>query len=292
MVRLQRDSRGNIRETIVAKHLGRPHGLAFFNGDLYVSRSGQHGRAESGVMRWVNTGAVTLLRDLNGDGVADYYDDIVSGLPGAQGPDPLHQNNGIAFSPDGFLYTTVGIPVDRGPAVSELEGTIIRCRADGSEMCVFARGFRNPFDVVIGPDGQVFATDNDANDRRSGDELNHIIENGHYGFPYADGASPHPEGAIEPIAVLKRGTLQGLAYVPSTSAASDLRNCLLVVSYENGEMFRVTLSQRNGTYTAELEFFARLTGAVDVEVDQNGAIYVSCFHTRKIFRLTRRGQRS
>lgn len=202
---------GAVRETQIATNLNRVHGLAFHGNDLYVSRSGQHTRARNGTLTEVNTGTVTLLRDLDGDGIMDYYHDLFDDLPGAQGPDQLHQNNGIAFDPAGYLYVTVGVHSDRAPAVGPFEGTILRCRADGSERTVFARGLRNPFDLAFGPDGELFCTDNDASDRQSGDELNHIVEGRHYGFPYADGTMKHPAGTTSPILVAKKGTLQGLA---------------------------------------------------------------------------------
>jgi len=284
VAKLQTDAAGRIDEIRVAPNLTRPHGLAFYDGDLYVSRSGQYAKAVSGTMTWINTGAVTRLRDLDGDGEMDFYEDVLSDLPGAQGPDPLHQNNGIAFSPDGLLYTTVGAHSDRAPAMGKYEGTILRSRADGSELTAFAEGFRNPFDVVVGPNGQLFSTDNDANDRRSGDELNHVVEGAHYGFPYADGSTQHPEGTVAPLMVTN-GSLQGITYANSLRLPEELRDCLYAVGYENGEILRIRLSRTGDTYAAHSSLFARIPGAVDICVDQDGTFYVSCFHNQTIYRL-------
>jgi glucose/arabinose dehydrogenase len=253
-----------------------------------VSRSGQYAKAISGTMTWINTGAVTRLRDLDGDGVMDFYEDVLSDLPGAQGPDPLHQNNGIAFSSDGLLYTTVGAHSDRAPAVGKHEGTILRSRADGSELTVFAEGFRNPFDIVVGPDAQLFSTDNDANDRRSGDELNHVVAGAHYGFPYADGSTEHPQGTVAPLMVTN-GSLQGITYASSPRLPEELRDCLYAVSYENGEIFRIRLTRTGDAYTAQSTLFARIPGAVDICVDRDGTFYISCFHSQTIYRLTYQG---
>lgn len=276
---------GAIVETQIARSLGRPHGLAFYQGDLYVSRCGQYVRADKGTLVGVNTGAVTLLKDLDGDGIMDYYDDIITDLPGAQAPDPLHQNNGIAFSDAGDLYITAGAHADRAPTVHSFEGTILRARADGSNLAVFARGLRNPFDIAIGPDGQVFCTDNDASDRRNGDELNHLIEGGHYGFPYADGKAEHPVGSIAPLAVMQSGTFEGLAYTNSPQLPEEYRNCLYIVGYGNGDVYRMRLTPQGSTYQADVKLFARVPGALDIAIDPNGTFYVSCFHTKKIYRL-------
>ncbi|MGH9673842.1 MAG: hypothetical protein ACRD44_11735, partial [Bryobacteraceae bacterium] len=129
---------GRSTETQVASNLKRVHGLAFHNGDLYVSRSGTHSRAQFGKMKDAKTGAVTLLRDLDGDGVMDYYHDVIEGLPGAQMPDEVHQNNGIVFGPDGSLFVTVGSNANKAAVIDEHEGTILKARADGSALRVFA----------------------------------------------------------------------------------------------------------------------------------------------------------
>lgn len=280
---------GTLTETQVARNLNRPFGIAFHDGDLYVSRSGQHSRANHGTLVETNTGAVTLLRDLDGDGIMDYYHDVLSDLPGAQGPDPLHQNNGITFGADGSLYVTVGSHGDRIPAVGPYDGTIIRSRPDGSQTTVFARGFRNPFSVAIGPNGELFCTDNDASDRRNGDELNHVLEGEHYGFPYADGRAEHPSGAVPPLFTVKDGTLQGIAFATSSQLPDDCRNCLYVVNYPNGEIYRIRLTAENGSYRAESSLFARVPQALDIAVDANGTFYISCFESKKIYRLTFRG---
>ena len=280
---------GAMTEVEIAHNLNRPHGLAFYDGDLYVSRSGHYTRAKFGKLTETNTGAVTLLRDTDGDGVMDYYHDVVADLPGAQGPDELHQNNGITFGPKGYMYCTVGAHSDIGPVVGPLEGTIVRSRPDGSNMAVFARGFRNPFDVAIGPRGELFCTDNDPSERRSGDELNHVVKDGHYGFPYADGALPHPDGTTGPLLVHKDGTLQGLAYTNSPGLPEKYRDCLYAASYQNGEIFRIVLHRDGKTFRAESTIFARIPGALDIAIDQAGTFYVSCVHTRKIYRLRYRG---
>lgn len=290
VVRFAPDSRtGTVMETVIAENLNRPFGLAFHEGDLYVSRTGHYLRARHGTVTETNTGAVTLLRDTNGDGLMDYYHDVVTELPGAQGPDPLHQNNGITFGPDGFLYVTVGAHSDRTPPTGAYEGTILRSRPDGSELGVFARGFRNPFDVAFGPGADLFCTDNDSSSTGYGDELNHVVEDQHYGFPYDEGKDRHPQGTIEPLLVEKKGTLQGIAYTTSERLPEEYRDCLYVANYASGEIYRVRLTLENGRYRAERTLFARIPEALDIAIDPDGTIYVSCYGSKIIYRLTYKG---
>ena len=93
------DGSGKVRAVTVAPYLNRPFGLAFHEGDLYVSRAGQQSRAVDGRIVEEPAGSITRLSDLDGDGKYDYYDDVIVDLPGAQLPDGLHQNNGIAWRP-------------------------------------------------------------------------------------------------------------------------------------------------------------------------------------------------
>ena len=289
VAKLSRSPAGVVSELIIARNLGRPHGLAFHDGELYVSRCGQYVKAESGALIGINTGAVTWLRDVDGDGMMDYFSDILADLPGAQGPDPLHQNNGITFAANGDLYVTVGAHADRAPSTSPLEGTIVRVPFGSTTTEVFARGMRNPFDVAIGPNGELFGTDNDASDRRNGDEVNHIRKNGHYGHPYADGSKSHPEGTVPPLAVTKSGTFEGLAYTESESLPEEYRNCLYAVSYGNGEIIRIQLKKTGDTYQATTDVFARIPNALDIAIDDNGVFYISCFADKKVYRLRYRG---
>ena len=285
VMRLARDAAtGTIRETKVAD-LYRPMGLAWYGDDLFVSHAGTFVEANRGELKHVPTGAVTLLRDLDGDGVADYFHDVLPGLPGVWAPGDLHQNNGIAFDAEGYLYATVGVHGDRSPPLTDEEGTIVRCRSDGTERSVFARGFRNPFDLAFGPGGALFSTDNDANDLGAGDELNHVVAGGHYGYPYADGLTEHPAGTIPPLRVTTEGSYEGLAWTDAEALPAGYRNSLYVVHYGADELLQVSLEAAGDTYRASATVFAKVPGALDVTIDPQGVFYVSSFHRRCIYRI-------
>lgn len=73
-------------------------------------------------------------------------------------------------------------------------GTILRMNLDGSGLEVYAWGLRNPYGVLWGPDGQLYATDNAYDERGSRpvahakDNIWQIKEGGWYGFPdYSSG---------------------------------------------------------------------------------------------------------
>jgi len=73
-------------------------------------------------------------------------------------------------------------------------GTILRMNTDGSGLEVYAWGLRNPFGVMWGPDGQLYATDNGYDERGSRpianalDNIWQIRQGAWYGFPdYSSG---------------------------------------------------------------------------------------------------------
>lgn len=67
-------------------------------------------------------------------------------------------------------YKPFGQPCRPGetvPAALPANGTILRCNPDGSGLETVADGFRNPFGLRFGPDGNLYASDNGADVRGS-----------------------------------------------------------------------------------------------------------------------------
>jgi len=283
VVELLFDGKGGVVEKTVASSLNRPYGLAARGGELFVSRSGQFTRAVDGKLVHEATGAVTRLRDCDGDGEFDWYEDVVSGLPGSRGPDYLHQNNDIAFDAAGHLYVTSGANSDRGPLRHEWEGTILRTSPDFKDVEVFASGLRNTFGLAIGPREHVFCTDNDVN-ADPGDELNFVIQGRHYGHPFALANDDLGADFTKPILVSK-GALAGLCYVASPELPPEYRDCLYTVVAGHGTVNRIRLLWDGTGYKTELSRFVDIKGAVDVAVSRRGVFWVACYDSREIYRV-------
>lgn len=160
-------------------------GLAFYEDKIYISDSGR----------------ISTLEDSDGDGKLDKLTPIVEGLPSLQFPD--HSNNGIVFGPDGKLYVGVGATSDHSPPKDPLEASVLRMNPDGSELEVFATGFRNPYDLAFSPDGALFTADNNPSEMDATmrylppEELIFVQQGKDYGFPRSYGnavlmAAPHP----------------------------------------------------------------------------------------------------
>lgn len=275
IVELVETGTGQVEERLVAAMLNRPYGLVASNDALYVSRSGQYTRWRDNSAEQISTGAVTMLRDLDDDGVMDYYHDVVTDLPGAKAPDYLHQNNGLALDSDGNLYITTANHADGDPVPDPLAGTILKATGpDFEDVVVYANGLRNPFGLVFAKDGRLIATDNDAQTGRLGgnlgDKLIAVSEGDFFGHPYA----PDDDPRVTPPLLRSSFALGGLTLTTSPSLPPQWRDSVFVVVYGEGRIMKVE-DQGEGEVT--LVPFATVPGAVDVASAANGDFYVAVY---------------
>jgi glucose/arabinose dehydrogenase len=278
------------KKTVVESPLlARCYGIAIKDGDLYVSRSGFFPKSRLGNVSYESTGAVTQLRDLDGDGYFEYAHDIVSGLPGVRAPDTMQQNNGLVFAADGSLLVTNAGAADRTLDEHPWGGAIVRLSPDFSQTEVYARGFRNPWTIVIGPDDQLFVTDSDV-DRNPGDEINHVVRGGHYGHPFVipNEAGVDPVGFREPMVVAERETVfLGMAYATAPSLPADFRDCLYVTDFRRNRILRMRLVRSGDTYrVAETVPFASIPSPVDLTVTPSGDFYVISRRAMQVYRIS------
>jgi glucose/arabinose dehydrogenase len=157
------------RVRVIARGLDAPVGVAFRNGDLYISAISR----------------IVVLRDIEHHLDSPPAPELVTDrLP----TETAHGAKFIAFGPDGKLYVPIGAPCnicDPGPD----HGKLIRMNADGSGVETVARGIRNSVGFDWQPGTQrLWFTDNGRDlmgDDMPSDELNEITRTGeHFGYPY------------------------------------------------------------------------------------------------------------
>ncbi len=143
----------------------RSSGKVFASGFHRIQSLAWHGRD-----LWVsNSPDLTLVRDLNGDGVADEYV-----LMGRSLGDAVRGLHGIAWGADGKLYLATGnlalmpagqlgrpmkfgqgeyspFPFKAGPGLLH-EGAVLRCDTDGRSLEIVERGLDNPTGVAFDDD--------------------------------------------------------------------------------------------------------------------------------------------
>ncbi|MCA9211787.1 MAG: PQQ-dependent sugar dehydrogenase [Planctomycetales bacterium] len=291
ILRLQPDEiTGEYAQKTIAEAplLARPYGLAIRDGDLYVSRSGFFPRANAGTVTYATTGAITQLKDLDGDGYYEFSHDVVTNLPGIRAPDTMQQNNGIAFAPDGSLFVTCAGAADRTLDEHPWGGTILKYSRDFTNPEVFAKGFRNPWAMAFGPDDALFATDSDV-DQNPGDELNHIVQGAHYGHPFVLPNEPDVTsiGFQAPILVGERETVfLGITYATSPNLPADCRNCLYVTDFRQNRVLRVRLEKDGDTYrVTAVDPFASVPSPVDIASTPSGDFFVISRRAQNVYRI-------
>ena len=161
------DGRGE-KVRVIAKGLKMPVGVAFHDGDLYVSAVSR----------------ILVFRDIeNHLEQPPEPEVVVSDLPS----ETHHGWKFIAFGPDGKLYVPIGAPCN----ICDRDGyaKIVRMNVDGSDRKDVATGVRNTvgFDWQPGTN-QLWFTENGRDmlgDDLPSDELNRVSHVGeHFGFPY------------------------------------------------------------------------------------------------------------
>lgn len=166
--------------------LDRPMGMVWVGQKLYVSTRTQ----------------VSVFADADADGRGEREQVIVDELPGRG----MHHAAGLALGPDHRLYLGMGTRTNADlEGEADYNGTILSFGLDGAGLRVFARGFRNPFDLAFTPDGELFATDNAADPpavEAAVEELNHVVSGAHYGHPFVLGEHVVP-GQEAHVAQLK-----------------------------------------------------------------------------------------
>ncbi|KKK99122.1 hypothetical protein LCGC14_2635900, partial [marine sediment metagenome] len=156
----------------VARGLDRPHGIAFYNGYVYIAETGK-------IIRFKQDRKSLKLVD---------NDVVVHNLPTKGGG---HFTRTIAFGPDGKMYVSVGSSCNVCEEKDSRRSAILRFDPDGSNPEIYAEGLRNAVGIVFHPvTGELFVTDNGRDwlgDDLPPDEVNRIVQGAHYGWPYCYG---------------------------------------------------------------------------------------------------------
>jgi len=176
---------GSFTKTLFAEHLFAVMGLQEIDDAVYV----------------MNMPRLTVLRDRDGDGVAEERRELITNLgppaPGWPGGFNDHIVSGLRLGMDGFLYVSVGdkgVPRASGTDGSEITlrgGGVVRVRPDGSQLEIVASGTRNHLDVCMNERDDIFTYDNTDDGLGWWTRFSHIMPTGYYGYPwdYHD----HPE---------------------------------------------------------------------------------------------------
>ena len=282
------------QDRVIASGLRNPIGVAFHDGDLYVSAVSK----------------IFVLRNIEQHLGAPPKPELVTDKLPTKGH---HGGRFLAFGPDGKLYVPIGAPCNicnPGPDYAKL----IRMNADGSDWQDVATGIRNTvgFDWQPGTN-RLWFTDNGRDmlgDNIPSDELNEITHAGqNFGYPYChQGDIPDPEfGKGRPCSkyvppVLKLGAhvaSLGMRFYVGKQFPASYRGAILIAEHGSWNRtkksgYRVMVVRLKGSKV--LSYEPLVTGfeqderawgrPVDVQPMSDGSVLVSDDLAGALYRVT------
>ena len=127
----------------IATGLFQPLGVRIVNGDVYVTCRDQ----------------IVILRDLNGDGETDFYENFNNDH---QVTEHFHEfAMGLQTDDEGNFYYAKSAR-HALPALVPHHGTLLRVSRDGQHTEIIANGFRAANGVCLNPDGSFVVTDQEG----------------------------------------------------------------------------------------------------------------------------------
>jgi glucose/arabinose dehydrogenase len=267
--------------------------------------------------------------------------DVITGLP-SSAPHTNHFTNGLEFDDQGQLLIAQGSQTDaglQGPFYPEtplsaailiadinaggFDGTITYSPSGiptddnvdqtNGDVSVFAPGTRNPYDLVLHSNGNIYATDNgptggaySATCTTSGspsdqsDELSLIEFGDYYGFPNRNRgrtdmrqctyhAPQEGNGAdfTAPISILPAHcSCDGIAEYTSNQFGTTMLGDLLYTGFQNGNLYRAKLAIGGAGVQSTTTLASDFNTPLDVTVGPDGTIYVAEFGANRVSYLT------
>lgn len=284
----------------VLTNLNKPHGLAFYQGKLFVAEETRLSRFD-----WDSSNIEARLEKRLFD------------LPkGAR-----HFTRNIVFNKKGEMFVTIGSTCDVCFEKDERNGSVIISDAEGKDPKVFAKGLRNSVFITINPlTDEIWGTEMGRDflgDLKPPDEINIIQEGKDYGWPLCFGNRVHdtqfdkkvyiqtvpqlPCGSTEPpiYEIAAHSAPLGLTFIQSEKFPNDWQGDLLVAYHGSWNRSTpigykvVRMSVEGDKILGEEDFITGfLSGSqalgrpVDLVFDKLGNLYLSDDKTGVIYFIT------
>jgi hypothetical protein len=222
------ESLENIKWQRIASGMFQPLGIKIVDGDIYAVCRDQ----------------ITILRDLNGDGETDFYENFNSDH---QVTEHFHEfaldlKQGI----DGDFYYTKG-GRHGADSITPNHGTLIRVSRDGTKSEFVANGFRAPNGLGLSPAGDMLVADNQGH-WIPANRINWIKPGGFYGYMWGYHEGQTINGFDEPLAWIHPSVDRSpgtFAWVPDYRWG-PLKDKIISASYGMGQIFHVFHEEIDG----------------------------------------------
>jgi glucose/arabinose dehydrogenase len=155
--------------------------------DVVTGKDNIHGLAVHQNVLYMVTNKELYRAPINQDGSLGEIEKLRDDLPdGGQ-----HPNRTIGFGPDDKLYLSVGSTCNDCAEPRKEHATLLRMDRDGRNQEIFAEGLRNTIGFGWHPEtGDLWGLDHNSDGRGNDvppEQLNHIREGKHYGWPWVYG---------------------------------------------------------------------------------------------------------
>jgi hypothetical protein len=220
-----------------ATGLFQPLGLRIVNDTLYVQGRDQ----------------ITILRDLNGDGEADFYENFNNDV---QVTSSFHEfSHDLQVDPEGNFYFAKCGPVRPGgkgwQQISRDNGCVIRISKDGKRCEPFAAGLRAPNGMGAGPNGEITVADNEGTWTPT-DRLNLVHKGDFLGVVDLCHSEDKPTSYGNPICWLPHNGNPDYGVIDNSNGAQcwvtddrfgPFKGTMLYLSYGTCSMFHISYEQ-------------------------------------------------
>jgi mono/diheme cytochrome c family protein len=235
------DSLQDLKWRRIAAGLFQPLGLKIVDDEIYVLGRDQ----------------ITVLRDLNGDGETDFYENFNNDH---QVTEHFHEFAlDLQLGPDGNFYYNKSACHGRRGSVPQ-HGTTLRVLRDGSKTEHVNYGYRAPNGLAIGPNMEMLTSDNEGF-WMPANRINWTVPGGFYGnmWAYHNGEVPtdqdQPLVWLPPAVDRSPGTF---VWVPD-DRWGPLEGKAITISYGMGHMFHLMYEEvdgamQGGVFKFPLEF--------------------------------------
>lgn len=235
---VQSGDTNQIRLRRVASGLSEPLGLTTVGDDIYVMQKHE----------------LTQLIDTNGDGITDEYR-CVSQDFGAT-PDFHEFSYGLVYR-DGYFYGGLGLAMRL--MSHELQqadrGTVFRVGPDGT-LEKIANGLRQPNGLGLGPDGELFVTENQGQ-WVPACKFIHIEEGAFYGCQFGGGDRYAGKEATPPAVWMPQDEIGNSPSQPLLMQDGPYTGQMIYGEVTHGGIKRVFLEKVNGAYQGSVFRFCQ-----------------------------------